>query len=135
MPAATAQVATARADRYLTQLCEHTGRMGLGLLHRAHRGGHGGGHGRGVTGGHGGGGQADGPPVPVRTERSGAEGLVDFGWGRCLLRAGPGGLALRAEAEDPERLRQVQDGIARRLERIGRRDALTVTWQQAAEQR
>lgn len=115
MPAATAHVTTDRAGRYLAQLCKHTGRMGLGTLHRAHRGGH------------------TGPPVPVRTEWSGAEGTVDFGWGRCLLRAGPDGLALRAEAADPARLRQVQEGVARRLERIGRRDALTVSWQPAPE--
>jgi hypothetical protein len=59
---------------------------------------------------------------------AGTEGIIDFGWGRCTLRAADGTLTLRAEAGDARRLRQIQDGISARLQRIGRHDQLTVTW-------
>ncbi len=39
-------------------------------------------------------------------------------------------LRLRAEATDQDSLQRIQDGIARRLETVGRRDHLRVTWQQ-----
>lgn len=39
-------------------------------------------------------------------------------------------LRLRAEATDQDGLQRIQDGIARRLETVGRRDHLRVTWQQ-----
>jgi hypothetical protein len=37
-------------------------------------------------------------------------------------------LILRVEASDDDSLRRLQDGIAGRLQTIGRRDRLTVTW-------
>jgi hypothetical protein len=121
MPASHAQVPTTRARRYLTQLCRHGRRMGQPGLRHA--------HGRG----HDDGGE---PPVPrpaggTGTD-SGADGMIDFGWGRCTLRATSDALTLRAEAGDQDQLQRIQDGIAARLERIGRRDRLTVTWEQAA---
>jgi hypothetical protein len=54
--------------------------------------------------------------------------VISFGWGRCTLRADPGVLSLRAEAPDEERLQQLQQRVADRLEQVGRRDRLTVTW-------
>jgi hypothetical protein len=54
--------------------------------------------------------------------------LIDFGWGRCTLRAEPAILTLHAEAPDEELLRRLQERVAERLERFGRRDHLTVTW-------
>ncbi len=39
-------------------------------------------------------------------------------------------LPLRAQAADQDSLQRIQDGIARRLETVGRRDQLRVTWQQ-----
>jgi hypothetical protein len=71
------------------------------------------------------------PPVARHTEASQTDGIIDFGWGRCTLHATDEELVLHAEADDPQQLQRLQDGIARRLESIGRRDRLTVTWQQA----
>jgi hypothetical protein len=65
-------------------------------------------------------------------EWSDTDGVIKFGWGQCTLRATSEGLMLRAEAADEHNLRRIQDGIAARLERIGRRDQLTVNWQQSA---
>lgn len=44
------------------------------------------------------------------------------------MQATPSGLFLRAEASDDKNLRRIQNGIAARLERIGRRDNLRVEW-------
>jgi hypothetical protein len=121
MPASDARVPTTRAARYLAQLCSHGRLMSRLTRHRApgHSQEHGAGH------------AADGaPPAPTATS-AGAEGIIDFGWGRCTLRATDAALTLHAEAEDPRRLRQIEDGVAARLQRIGRRDQLTVTWSEA----
>jgi len=40
---------------------------------------------------------------------------------------------LRVEAADEDNLRRLQDLIASRLERFGRRDRLTVTWQRPGQ--
>ena len=109
-----AHVSTQRASRYLAQLCKHSGQMARLAFHQPR--------------GHDGGGAM---PVPQHTDWSGADGMIDFGWGRCTLHATDSELTLHAEAGDPQQLQRVQDGIARRLERIGRRDQLTVTWTQA----
>jgi hypothetical protein len=45
------------------------------------------------------------------------------------MRATDDALILEAEATTADGLRRIQDGITRRLETIGRRDQLTVTWQ------
>jgi hypothetical protein len=84
---------------------------------------HGHSHGRG----HGDGGAAS---MPQRAEWSDTDGIIDFGWGRCTVHATDEGLVLHAEADDQQQLRRIQDAITARLERIGRRDRLTVTWQQ-----
>lgn len=114
MPASQAHVPTSRASRYLAQLCRHGSQMGQTALRKPHRGGDGG-----------------APPVPRHAGRTGTEGIIDFGWGRCTLQATSEALILRAEAGDQQHLQRIQDGITARLERIGRRDQLTVTWQQA----
>jgi len=114
MPASYALVPTSRAGRYLAQLCNH-GRL-MSRLPRHSPPGRG--HGLGD----------DGAPPAATASSDGTEGIVDFGWGRCTLRATDGMLALHAEAVDPERLQQIQDGISARLQRIGRRDQLAVTW-------
>src|SRR5690242_8130763 len=100
-----ASVATTRAGRYLAQLCEHTGRLSTLPIH----------HGT--------------SPMPQHAEWSGSDGVLDFGQGRCTLHATSDGLLLRAEAEDQHQLRRIQEALTARLERIGRRDRLTVTWQ------
>jgi hypothetical protein len=44
------------------------------------------------------------------------------------MRASPGLLALRAEATDEESLRRIQGLLAARLQKLGWREGLTVTW-------
>ena len=107
-----ARIATDRASRYLTQLGRHAEQMGQGLRHRPRA------HGSG-----------DAPPEVERTEWSDTHGVIEFAWGRCVMDATQDTLILRAEADDEDGLRRIQDGIARRLGTIGRRDQLTVTWQ------
>jgi hypothetical protein len=96
---AEARVATERSGRYLVQLCRH-----LNLVAPTH------------------------PQMPARVEWSDDRGLISFGWGRCTLRADPGVLTLRAQAPDEESMHQLERRLADRLEQIGRRDHLTVTW-------
>jgi hypothetical protein len=45
------------------------------------------------------------------------------------MRALPGLLAVRAEAADQENLRRIQDLLTARLQKFGRREHLTVNWQ------
>jgi hypothetical protein len=125
MPASYATVPTSRAARYLAQLCSHGRLMSRLARHRRPGQGQGQGH------GHGDGQGNDGAPPVATASSTGTEGIIDFGWGRCTLRATAGALTLCAEAGDPQRLRQIQDGISARLQRIGRRDQLTVTWTDA----
>jgi hypothetical protein len=113
MPASQARVPTDRASRYLTHLCKHSGQMSALALDPGH--------------GHGDGGAAS---MPRHAEWSDTDGVIDFGWGRCTLHATGEGLVLHAEADDQQQLRRIQDAIAVRLERIGRRDRLTLTWRQ-----
>jgi hypothetical protein len=111
MPASRAHVPTTRASRYLTQLGRHGHHMSRGLLRRAAA------HGDGSA-----------PPGPRYSGWTGADGVIDFGWGRCTLHATGDALTLRAEAGDQQQLERIQDGISGRLERIGRRDHLALTW-------
>jgi hypothetical protein len=105
-----ARVPTSRAGRYLAQLCDHTARLGRLSLHHGHGGG----------------------PAPRHAERSGPDGVIDFESGRCMLHATTEQLLLTAEATDQDQLQRIQDGITARLQKIGRRDHLTVTWTPAA---
>ena len=57
--------------------------------------------------------------------------MISFGWGTCTMQATPGTLTLRAEAADEESLMRVQGIIARDIERFGKRNQLTVSWQPA----
>jgi CspA family cold shock protein len=107
MPTAEARVRTDRASRYLNQLCGHTARISS----------HGHHHGDGTA-----------MVVPRRAESSGTDGIIEFDGGRCLLRAEDEHLVLLAEADEEQHLRLVQDAVAERLRRIGRRDQLVVTW-------
>lgn len=110
-----ATVATDRASRYLAQLGRHTGQMSRLSFHRTMR------HAQGGS-----------PPEIAHSEWSDTDGVIAFGQGRCTLHATEDALTLHAEAENPEQLRRIQDGIARRLERISRRDQLTVSWSPTA---
>ena len=99
MHAAEGHVATERASRYLVQLCEH-----IHLVTQAN------------------------PQMPARAEWSDDRATISLGPGRCVLRAEPSGLSLRAEAPDTDTLDQLKHRVAGRLEQIGRRDGLTVQW-------
>lgn len=101
---AEARVETGRSSRYLVQLCQHVNKAG-----RAH------------------------PQMDAHVEWSDADGVISLGRGRCILHADIGVLTLRAEAPDEANLRQVERRVADRLERIGRRDQLTVTWTSPAD--
>jgi len=99
MLTAEASVATERAGRYLVQLCQH-----INAVAQSH------------------------PQMRAEVECSDHHGVIGFDWGRCILRAEPGALILRAHAGDEASLRTLQQGITSRLEQIGRRDGLSVTW-------
>jgi hypothetical protein len=96
---ADATVATARASRYLVQLCRH-----VKLVAKLS------------------------PHMKARVEWSASRGVIDLGWGRCTLRAEPDALILRAEAGDQPGLAEIQRRVTERVEQVGRRDGLTVTW-------
>jgi hypothetical protein len=96
---AEARVETERSSRYLAQLCRHIDKAAKAS-----------------------------PQMEAHVEWSEDYGTINFGWGRCTLRADSRVLTLRAEAPDGESLRRLQDRVADRLERFGRRDRLTVTW-------
>jgi len=96
---AEASVETERSRRYLVQLCRH-----VSLAAQKH------------------------PQMRANVEWSDERGEISFGSGRCTLRADLGVLTLRAEAPDEATLHQLEQRVADRLEQIGRRDHLTVTW-------
>jgi len=96
---AEASVETERSRRYLVQLCQH-----VSLVAQAN------------------------PQMQAHAEWSDDRGVISLGSARCTLRADLGVLTLRAEAPDEVSLRQLEQRVADRLERIGRRDGLTVTW-------
>lgn len=114
MPAAEARVPTENAGGYLTRLCQHASKMGSRLGHRPRS--------------HAAGGA---PPEIRHAECSDADGRLVLSWGQCTLQAAPGMLTLRAEAADQDSLTRIQDLIAGRLEKFGRREHLTLTWQPA----
>jgi len=113
MPTAEAQIRTRRASRYLAQLCRHASQMGRPMRHRLR------GHDRG-----------DAPPEVQHVEWSDTYGIVSMSWGQWTMQATPDTLTLRAEAADEDNLRRIQDLVAERLGRFGRRDRLAVSWQQ-----
>lgn len=125
MPTVQAHVATDRASRYLAQLCSHLHHMETMSHHSpvSHAGDH------GESRHHGG--DHDGSPTRPMVEhvdRSDSYGSIRFTGGLCTLRATADALTLRIDADDEHTLQRLQDGLAGRLRKIGRRDRLTVTW-------
>lgn len=120
MLTAQAQIPTDRASRYLVQLCRHTSHMHDGR----------------TDGGHQSEGQSEGQPesAPGRqiehVDYSDTCGTIRFSQGLCTLWADADRLVLRVDAPDETTLHRLQDGLTRRLEKIGRRDQLSVGWQQ-----
>jgi hypothetical protein len=111
MPAAEARIPTPNAGRYLARLGQHAGKMGRRLRHqpRSH-----------ASGG--------APPAIQHAQWSDTDATLALDLGRCTLHAEPGVLTLRAEADSEDNLTQIQDLIAGRLQKFGRREHLTVTW-------
>jgi hypothetical protein len=99
---AEARVETRRSSRYLVQVCKH-------VSHIAQKQ----------------------PEMEAHVEWSEERGVISFAWGRCTLRADPDALMLRAEASDEEHLQRVEHRVTELLERVGRRDHLSVTWRPA----
>ncbi|MFJ9779061.1 DUF2218 domain-containing protein [Amycolatopsis sp. NPDC101161] len=110
MPVAEALIETPRAERFLTQLCRHAEAMGGKARHL-----------------HGGDGQAR--PDVVDVEYGGNEGKIVFSWGDCVLESTTDTLTVRVEADDADQLAGLQRLLTADLERFGRRDGLTVSWQ------
>lgn len=110
MPTAEAQVPTARARRYLVQLCRHASHQG----HRPHP--------------HGGGG-GGAPPEVWHVTWSDTVATIRFGHGHCVLHATDDALVLSVDADDEGSLQRLTEGITSRLEAMGRRDQLAVNWQ------
>jgi hypothetical protein len=96
---AEASVATERPSRYLVQLCRH-----INLVAQRN------------------------PQMQAHVEWSDDRGVISFDWGRCTLRALPRVLTLRAEAPDEQGLHRLEQRVAEKLEQVGTRDRLTVTW-------
>ena len=69
-------------------------------------------------------------PVEFTPEK----GQISLGAGVCRLEAADGVLTIRAEAEDAERLTQLQDVIAKHLERFAFRNPVTLDWRAAASE-
>ncbi|GAB2735297.1 DUF2218 domain-containing protein [Streptomyces bullii] len=104
-----ARVETDRPGRYLAQLGRHLSAKGRHLAHRAHH--------------------PTGPrPEQIRLDWSTTHGVLTLPWGRCTLHAAPDALVLRAEAEDAQGMRRLQDLMTSHLERFGRREGLRVRW-------
>jgi hypothetical protein len=106
-------IVTQHPDQYLARLGKHAAKMGSGMRHRPRA--------------HG----SDQPPPQVRrAEWSATSGTVMLDCGGWTMQAAPGTLRLRAEAADQASLQQIQDMLTTRLEKFGRRENLTVSWQQ-----
>jgi hypothetical protein len=121
MPTAEARVPTARASRYLVQLCRHADQMGGHRMTRlpAHMV-------RDSRARH---------DIPARivAEWSDTHGTVRFDDGTCTLRATSDTLILHLDADTADTLQRMQGLITGNLTRFSRRDPLTVTWNQLDE--
>lgn len=113
MLTAEARVHSERPSRYIHQLCRHAQQIQRlrdrgRLLHAR--------------------GFAQPPPEVKHVEWSEASGTVSFGWGHCVMEAGPTTLTLHAEATDEANLQWIQGIIARDIERFGKREHVKVDW-------
>jgi len=112
MPTAEAHIPTERASRYLVQFCRHLGQMSRMRHQPPAR------HGDGDT-----------PPTVQHVDYSDTRGVIRFTDGQFTLQATSDTLSLRIDADNEDTLQRLQNGIAARLEKIGRRDQLTLAWQ------
>jgi hypothetical protein len=79
---------------------------------------------------HAGGGALVGGGVKLRVDCSETTGVVEFTpWGKCSISVdGDSKLLLRADANDADDLRRIQDILSSDLERWGKRENLKVAW-------
>ena len=110
MSIAEARVPTKRASRYLIQLCRHADHMRALRLQPSSR--------------------RSGPMSPKvdHVDYCDTAGAIRFAEGQLSLHATADTLTLRIEATDDDALQRLQDGVAARLHKIGRRDQLTASW-------
>jgi hypothetical protein len=104
-----ARIETGRASRYLVQLCEHLNQMPRHDTHRTHP-------------------HQGAPPTVGHIEQSDSTAVITLDCGRCTLQATADSLTLCVDAADLENRQRIQDMLTRRLQIIGRRDHLDVTW-------
>lgn len=109
MPTANTRIPTDRAARYLTQLCQHLNQITS--------------HPRDARSTHGG-----ASPQIRRIDRSDTHGVIEFAAGTCTLHATRDELTILLAAVDATALEHLQRLLCQRLETIGRRDNLIVTW-------
>jgi hypothetical protein len=108
MDVTEAQVATARASRYLEQLATHLDHLrDLPHMHS---------------------GPVPDRPTVVSVAWSDTEATITFDGARCTLHATDASLTLRLEAATAEQLQTLQMLIGHRVETIGHRDHLQVSW-------
>ncbi|MFD8033955.1 DUF2218 domain-containing protein [Streptomyces sp. NPDC059717] len=111
---AEADIRTERPSRYLEELREHSIEVCSHIPHRPHP------HHDGTA-----------PPQIRNVEWTDTGGTIDLVEGRCTLQAGPDSLTLRIEAADRDSLQRIQHLVTVRMQKVGKRDALQVTWRQA----
>ena len=109
MSTAQTRIPTERASRYLTQLCQHLNQISGRPRHRGPS-------------------HTDRPPQLRRVEYDDSHGLIEFASGTCTLRATSNELTIDLAAADANDLQQLEQLLFARLETIGRRDNLLVTW-------
>lgn len=56
-------------------------------------------------------------------------GRIEFESGNCNLTAGTDRLSLEVTADESDQVQRLKDVVGSHLERFGRRDQLSVTWQ------
>jgi hypothetical protein len=59
----------------------------------------------------------------------GDQAVITFAWGSCTLQATTSALLVRVEANDDAALSQAEAQLAQRIQTIGHREPLHVTWQ------
>ena len=112
-----ARIRTTRPSRYLVQICTHAASMGRGH------------HGLRMHFGD----ALARREVQVDADWSDTRGVITFiPWGQCTMTADDATLIVRVEATDEDNMVKIRDIITRDLDRMGRRDALTINWHPAS---
>jgi hypothetical protein len=65
----------------------------------------------------------------VPTSYDDSTGRIEFELGDCNLSAGTDELTLEVSAAESDQVQRLKDVVGSHLERFGRRDQLTVSWQ------